>query len=197
MQAADFAGKQYYHQDPKLLRFVLSKPPDRVKYTQPAAWSARISRRSRRSARGGHPRRDRPFRRLRRPFLRPGRDDHPSLTTGRARRDADDRRRAGRTPARSIVAAAGCARAPLRGGGRRSCWRWELAVQVDAATTCSPAPGGRPRDRRTGPQGAAAEVHRRLAVPRDLGVLAGGRWSACRSACSWAGSGRPTRRSTR
>jgi NitT/TauT family transport system substrate-binding protein len=33
MQAADFAGKQYYHQDPDLLRFVLSKPPDRVKYT--------------------------------------------------------------------------------------------------------------------------------------------------------------------
>jgi NitT/TauT family transport system substrate-binding protein len=33
MQAADFAGKQYYHQDPNLLRFVLSKPPDRVKYT--------------------------------------------------------------------------------------------------------------------------------------------------------------------
>ena len=33
MQAADFAGNQYYHQDPKLLRFVLSKPPDRVKYT--------------------------------------------------------------------------------------------------------------------------------------------------------------------
>ena len=31
--AAEFAGKQYYHQDPKLLRFVLSKPPDRVKYT--------------------------------------------------------------------------------------------------------------------------------------------------------------------
>jgi NitT/TauT family transport system substrate-binding protein len=33
MQAADFSGRQYYHQDPKLLRFVLSKPPDRVKYT--------------------------------------------------------------------------------------------------------------------------------------------------------------------
>ena len=33
IQAADFSGKQYYHQDPKLLRFVLSKPPDRVKYT--------------------------------------------------------------------------------------------------------------------------------------------------------------------
>jgi NitT/TauT family transport system substrate-binding protein len=33
MQAADFAGPQYYHQDPQLLRFVLSKPPDRVKYT--------------------------------------------------------------------------------------------------------------------------------------------------------------------
>jgi NitT/TauT family transport system substrate-binding protein len=33
MQAADFTADQYYHQDPKLLRFVLSKPPDRVKYT--------------------------------------------------------------------------------------------------------------------------------------------------------------------
>lgn len=33
MQAADFSATRYYHQDPKLLRFVLSKPPDRVKYT--------------------------------------------------------------------------------------------------------------------------------------------------------------------
>jgi NitT/TauT family transport system substrate-binding protein len=33
MQAAEFTGKAYYHQDPKLLQFVLSKPPDRVKYT--------------------------------------------------------------------------------------------------------------------------------------------------------------------
>ena len=33
MQAADFTAENYYHQDPKLLRFVLSKPPDRVKYT--------------------------------------------------------------------------------------------------------------------------------------------------------------------
>jgi NitT/TauT family transport system substrate-binding protein len=33
MQAADFSGTQYYNQDPKLLRFVLSRPPDRVKYT--------------------------------------------------------------------------------------------------------------------------------------------------------------------
>jgi NitT/TauT family transport system substrate-binding protein len=33
MQAAEFAGKRYYHQHPDLLRFVLSKPPDRVKYT--------------------------------------------------------------------------------------------------------------------------------------------------------------------
>ncbi len=33
MQAAEFTGRDYYHQDPKLLRFVLSKPPDRVKYT--------------------------------------------------------------------------------------------------------------------------------------------------------------------
>jgi NitT/TauT family transport system substrate-binding protein len=33
MQAADFTAEKYYHQDPKLLRFVLSKPPDRVKYT--------------------------------------------------------------------------------------------------------------------------------------------------------------------
>ena len=33
MQAAVFAAKEYYHQDPMLLKFVLSKPPDRVKYT--------------------------------------------------------------------------------------------------------------------------------------------------------------------
>jgi NitT/TauT family transport system substrate-binding protein len=33
LQAADFAGRLYYNQDPRLLRFVLSKPPDRVKYT--------------------------------------------------------------------------------------------------------------------------------------------------------------------
>jgi NitT/TauT family transport system substrate-binding protein len=33
MQAADFTADRFYHQDPKLLRFVLSKPPDRVKYT--------------------------------------------------------------------------------------------------------------------------------------------------------------------
>ena len=33
MQAAEFAARQYYHQDPRLLQFVLSKPPDRVKYT--------------------------------------------------------------------------------------------------------------------------------------------------------------------
>jgi NitT/TauT family transport system substrate-binding protein len=33
MKAAEFAGRDYFHQDPALLRFVLSKPPDRVKYT--------------------------------------------------------------------------------------------------------------------------------------------------------------------
>ncbi len=33
MQAAKFTGQNYYNQDPKLLQFVLSKPPDRVKYT--------------------------------------------------------------------------------------------------------------------------------------------------------------------
>jgi NitT/TauT family transport system substrate-binding protein len=33
MQAAQFVSKHYYHQDPRLLEFVLSKPPDRVKYT--------------------------------------------------------------------------------------------------------------------------------------------------------------------
>src|SRR5947209_2607956 len=33
MQAADIAAqRQYYNQDPKLIRYVLSKPPDRVKY---------------------------------------------------------------------------------------------------------------------------------------------------------------------
>ena len=34
MSAAQFVAKSYYHQDPRLLTFVLSKPPDRVKYTQ-------------------------------------------------------------------------------------------------------------------------------------------------------------------
>jgi NitT/TauT family transport system substrate-binding protein len=34
MQAADIAAqKQYYNQKPELIRYVLSKPPDRVKYT--------------------------------------------------------------------------------------------------------------------------------------------------------------------
>jgi NitT/TauT family transport system substrate-binding protein len=33
MQLAEFVGPLYYNQNPKLLRFVLSKPPDRVKYT--------------------------------------------------------------------------------------------------------------------------------------------------------------------
>lgn len=34
MQAAQFVAKHYYNQHPRLLEFVLSKPPDRVKYTQ-------------------------------------------------------------------------------------------------------------------------------------------------------------------
>jgi NitT/TauT family transport system substrate-binding protein len=34
MEAAQFVSKNYYHQDPRLLSFVLSKPPDRVKYTK-------------------------------------------------------------------------------------------------------------------------------------------------------------------
>ena len=33
VQAAQVAGKYYYRQDPKLLQFVLEKPPDRVRYT--------------------------------------------------------------------------------------------------------------------------------------------------------------------
>ncbi|HLY12244.1 MAG TPA: ABC transporter substrate-binding protein [Planctomycetota bacterium] len=33
MQAAQFVSKHYYNQDPRLLEFVLRKPPDRVKYT--------------------------------------------------------------------------------------------------------------------------------------------------------------------
>lgn len=33
LQAAGFVARQYYHQHPRLLRYVLSKPPDRVKYT--------------------------------------------------------------------------------------------------------------------------------------------------------------------
>ncbi|MEP6667560.1 MAG: ABC transporter substrate-binding protein [Chthoniobacter sp.] len=34
MSAAQFVSKNYYMQDPRLLIFVLSKPPDRVKYTR-------------------------------------------------------------------------------------------------------------------------------------------------------------------
>jgi NitT/TauT family transport system substrate-binding protein len=34
MQAASFVSRQYYNQHPRLLAHVLSKPPDRVKYTQ-------------------------------------------------------------------------------------------------------------------------------------------------------------------
>ncbi|MEO8352611.1 MAG: ABC transporter substrate-binding protein [Chthoniobacteraceae bacterium] len=34
MSAAQFVSKNYYLQDPRLLEFVLSKPPDRVKYTR-------------------------------------------------------------------------------------------------------------------------------------------------------------------
>lgn len=33
MEAAQFVANGYYNQDPRLLSFVLSKPPDRVKYT--------------------------------------------------------------------------------------------------------------------------------------------------------------------
>ena len=33
MAAGDFVATKYYNQNPKLLQFVLSKPPDRVKYT--------------------------------------------------------------------------------------------------------------------------------------------------------------------
>ena len=33
MQASQFVAKNYYNQHPRLLEFVLSKPPDRVKYT--------------------------------------------------------------------------------------------------------------------------------------------------------------------
>jgi NitT/TauT family transport system substrate-binding protein len=33
MQASQFVARNYYNQDPRLLAFVLSKPPDRVKYT--------------------------------------------------------------------------------------------------------------------------------------------------------------------
>lgn len=34
MDAAKFVSKNYYHQHPRLLEFVLSKPPDRVTYTE-------------------------------------------------------------------------------------------------------------------------------------------------------------------
>lgn len=34
MEAAEFVSTQYYNQNPRLLRYVLSKPPGRVKYSQ-------------------------------------------------------------------------------------------------------------------------------------------------------------------
>lgn len=34
MDAADFVATGYYNQNPRLLRFVLSKPPDRVTYSR-------------------------------------------------------------------------------------------------------------------------------------------------------------------
>jgi len=40
MEAAVVAGKHYYNQDPALLRFVLSRPMDRVKYTDLAPMQA-------------------------------------------------------------------------------------------------------------------------------------------------------------
>ena len=40
MDAAQFVARDYYRQDPKLLRFVLSKPPDRVKYSNLALHEA-------------------------------------------------------------------------------------------------------------------------------------------------------------
>lgn len=33
IEAAGFTGRRYYNQNPRLLEFVLTKPPDRVKYT--------------------------------------------------------------------------------------------------------------------------------------------------------------------
>jgi NitT/TauT family transport system substrate-binding protein len=32
IQASEFVAKNYYNQNPRLLRYVLSKPPDRVRY---------------------------------------------------------------------------------------------------------------------------------------------------------------------
>lgn len=40
MQAAAFTARHYYHQNPDLLRYVLSKPPDRVRYTSLVLHSA-------------------------------------------------------------------------------------------------------------------------------------------------------------
>ena len=40
LQAAEVAAEHYYNQDPELLKFVLEKPPDRVKYTRLAPHAA-------------------------------------------------------------------------------------------------------------------------------------------------------------
>ena len=84
MQAADFTADKYYHQDPKLLRFVLSKPPDRVKYTNLKVVRKDFEEIEALGKGGGCPQGDGPFRRLRRPLLRPGRGRHPALRLGGA-----------------------------------------------------------------------------------------------------------------
>ena len=53
MEAAQFVANNYYNQNPRLLSFVLSKPPDRVKYTNLA--SAQTGFRGNRSARASRP----------------------------------------------------------------------------------------------------------------------------------------------
>ena len=40
MDAAQFVAKNYYNQNPRLLEFVLSKPPDRVTYSRLAPMRA-------------------------------------------------------------------------------------------------------------------------------------------------------------
>ncbi len=73
-----------------------------------------------------------------------------------------------------IVAAAGRARSPLRGGCSSCFCVWEGAVRYSRNDLF---PGPREvglGNRGVGPQRSAPEVHRRFAVPRDLGVLAGG-----------------------
>jgi hypothetical protein len=70
MDAAQFVAKNYYNQHPRLLEFVLSKPPDRVKYTNLALRKPDFEEIEQLGRRGRHLERHRALRGLHRCLVR-------------------------------------------------------------------------------------------------------------------------------